>query len=49
MRYFELDGPGQVPLRVPVREADRGGGVPAEQPAEIRAPGGQVRLACGAL
>ena len=41
------DGSEQGPLRVPVGEADRRGGVPAEQPAEIRASRGQVSLGCG--
>ena len=45
-RDATADGPGQGLLRVPVREADRRGG---EQATEIRAPGGQVSLACGAL
>ena len=44
-KYGAADGAEQGPLRVPVGEADRRGGVPAEQPAEIRAPGGQVSLA----
>jgi len=38
------DGSEQGPLCVPVGEADRRSGVPAEQPAEIRASGGQVSL-----
>jgi len=38
------DGSEQRPIRVPFGEADRRGGVPAEQPTEIRASGGQVSL-----
>jgi len=40
---LQMHGSEQGPLRVPVGEEDRRGGVPAEQPAEIRVSRGQAR------